>query len=107
MGIKIRSVSVINTKKQKRITLYVSSDVSLNINDMLSIEYKGNTYYFRPEEITEIEAGTTSVLTEYGFWQRRLYMNKDACYRDLLGEELQKVTDKEVIKKVDLENTFC
>lgn len=97
----------------KHVELKVETEGNINMNDMLSIEYADNTYYFRPLELHFTDKGTTAILKERGYWANRLYradrLHKNAAvdYRNLIGLNMSVVTDKDLIKKIDIESTYC
>lgn len=91
----------------KHVELKVETEGSINMNNMLSLEYADNTYYFRPLELHFTDKGTTAILKERGYWANRLYRNTAVDYKKLIGLNMSVVTDKDLIKKIDLESTYC
>lgn len=105
-------ITITEVHVTKHVELKVETEGSININDMLSLEYADNTYYFRPLELHSTDKGTTAVLKERGYWARRLYradrLHKNAVdYKKLIGLNMSVVTDKDLIKKIDIESTYC
>lgn len=90
----------------KNLHLHVSIKESINVNDMLVLEYDGNSYYFRPTQVITNGFGTTAILIEHGYRAHYLCRKKDVNYKDLIGLSLSIVTDEETIRKIDNENSF-
>lgn len=102
-----QKITIKQVNVTKHLELQVVSDGDINYNDMLTLEYDGETYYFKPIEVIINNDGTTAVVKECGYWADGLYRKKDLNYRDLLGMEMSIETDKEVIKRVNVESTYC
>lgn len=105
-------ITITEVHVAKHVELKVETEGSINMNDMLSLEYADNTYYFRPLELHFTDKGTTAILKERGYWANRLYRadrpHKNAVdHRNLIGLNMSVVTDKDLIKKIDLESTYC
>lgn len=101
------AIKIIQVKATTKILqLHVSTNESINVNDMLVLEYNGNSYYFRPTEVSINASETTAILKERGYWARYLCRKKDVNYKDLIGLSLSIVTDEETIRKIDNENSF-
>lgn len=101
-SIEIKQVNVTN-----HLELHVYTEGRINISDMLSVEYGEETYYFRPIEVIVKSIGTTAILKEKGYYAINLSKRKDADYRELIGKGMSIVTDKEIIKEIDIESTYC
>lgn len=101
------SIEIKRVNVTKHLELHVYTEGNINISDMLSIEYGEKTYYFRPIEVIVNSVGTTAILKERGYYARALSQRKDANYRDLIGKEMSIVTNNEIIKKIDIESTYC
>lgn len=101
------AIKIIQVKATtKNLQLHVSTNESINVNDMLVLEYNGNSYYFRPTEVITNGFCTTAILIEHGYRAHYLCRKKDVNYKDLIGLSLNIVTDEETIKKIDKENSF-
>lgn len=92
---------------EKHLELYLTTKSNINYNDMLTLEYDGKSYYFRPTEVIINKEGITAIVKERGYWGDKLGRRKDVNYKDLLGLEVFVVTDENVIKRVDEESTYC
>lgn len=91
----------------KHVELKVEINGNININNMLSLKYIDNTYYFKPLELYFTDKGTTAILKECGYWADRLSNVSGINYKCLIGLKLSIITDKEIIKQIDEENTYC
>lgn len=92
---------------EKHLELYLTTKSNINYNDMLTLEYNGESYYFRPTEVITSKECVTAIVKERGYWMDKLGRRKDVNYKDLIGMEVFIVTDVDVIKKVDTESTYC
>lgn len=100
-------ITITEVHVTKHVELKVETEGDIKMNDMLSLEYADNTYYFRPIELYFTDRGTTAILKERGFWQDRLYNVSGINYKCLIGLNLSIVTDKELIKEIDVESSYC
>lgn len=100
-------ITIKQVRVEKHLEFHLSTKGTINYNDMLTFEYEGKQYYFRPTEVVINSEGTTAIVKERGYWLRRLKENKNVNYKDLIGMELFVETDKETIKKIDIESTYC
>lgn len=103
-------ITITEVHVTKHAELKVETEGSFKMNDMLSLEYNGKTYYFRPIEMFFTDRGTTAILKERGYWGDRLYNLYNVSgidYRCLIGLSLSIMTDKDIIKRIDKESTYC
>lgn len=109
---KINSIMSKIEIKQVKITNHLELNVSVEENisteSLLSLEYNDKTYYFKPSEIVIDEKSVIVTLRECGYWARRLYRMKEILnYKDLISMKLSVITDKEKIKQINTESTWC
>lgn len=101
------SITITEVHVTSHVELKVKTEGSININDMLSLKYVDNTYYFRPIEVNFTDRDTTAILKERGYWADKLNNVKGINYKNLIGLNLSVMTDKDAIKQIDEESTYC
>lgn len=100
-------ITITEVHVTSHLELKVEIEGSIKINDMLSLEYCDSTYYFRPIELNFTGLVTTATLKERGFWADKLNNVNGINYKKLIGLSMSIMTDKETIKRIDKESTYC
>lgn len=102
-----QKITITEVHVTTHLELKVKTVGSININDMLSLEYVDNKYYFNPIEVNITDGCTTATLKERGYWADKLNNVKGINYKNLIGLNLSIITDEETIKQIEKESIYC
>lgn len=105
---KIMNVLNVEIQEKIRTTIEFISNESILIESKITINYKDEEHYFK---VISIKTGEDRVLfikaKEIGYWAKKFDRINNFDIRDLLGIDVELVTDKCKIEQINLETSWC
>ena len=101
-------VTGIEIKNTGTIIEFISNE-TISINSKLSINHENKEHYF---EVTSVETSIEDrelfvKAKEVGYWCNFLNEKSNCDIRDLLGLEINIVTNNDILRKIEKESCYC
>ena len=107
----IMNAEIISANKRARITggLYIDflSLDNIKKDDIVESIIDNSPHYFRVTDISIFEDNLKVKATETGYWTNYLTRNENLDLRNLIGEELNLITDAKKLAKIREEALYC